>query len=98
MHDTPTKWLFKKKVRAYSHGCVRLGNPMKMLDFVATNYSHTRMEKVNEDYKSRKTHYIPIVKRLPVHTAYLTAYVTEDGKLHLFNDIYKYDKLQKLNF
>ena len=98
MHDTPTKWLFKKKVRAYSHGCVRLGNPMKMLDFVATNYSNTPMKKVNEDYKSRKTHYIPIVKRLPVHTAYLTAYVTEDGKLHLFNDIYGYDKLQKLNF
>jgi len=98
MHDTPTKSLFKRKVRAYSHGCVRLGDPMKMLDFVATNYSHTPMEKVNEDYKSRKTHFIPIVKRLPVHTAYLTAYVTEDGKLHLFNDIYKYDKLQKLNF
>ncbi len=98
MHDTPAKSLFKRKVRAYSHGCVRLGNPMKMLDFVATNYSHTTMEKVNEDYKSRKTHYIPIAKRLPVHTAYLTAYVTEDGKLHLFNDIYKYDKLQKLNF
>jgi len=98
MHDTPTKWLFKKKVRAYSHGCVRLGEPMKMLDFIAKNYTHTPIEKVNADYKSRKTHYITIVKRLPVHTAYLTAYVTEDGKLHLFNDIYGYDKLQKLNF
>ena len=24
MHDTPTKHLFKRKVRAYSHGCIRL--------------------------------------------------------------------------
>ena len=98
MHDTPTKWLFKKKVRAYSHGCVRLGNPMKMLDFVSRNYSATPKEQIDKEYKSKKTHFINIVKRLPVHTAYLTAYVGEDGKLHLFSDIYGYDKLQKLNF
>ena len=98
MHDTPTKWLFKKKVRAYSHGCVRLGNPMKMLDFVAANYTAATVEKIDKEYKSRKTHFIQIIKRLPVHTAYLTSYVGEDGKLHLFNDIYRYDKLQKLNF
>ncbi|SFV56599.1 hypothetical protein MNB_SV-3-980 [hydrothermal vent metagenome] len=98
MHDTPTKWLFKKKVRAFSHGCVRLGEPMKMMNFLAANYSHTTMEQLNEEYKSKKTHYIPISKHLPVHTAYLTTYVAEDGKLHLFNDIYGYDKLQKFNF
>jgi hypothetical protein len=98
MHDTPAKSLFKRKVRAYSHGCVRLGNPMKMLDFVATNYTNMPMKKVKEEYKSKKTHFISVVKHLPVHTAYLTTYVAEDGKLHLFNDIYRYDKLQKLNF
>ncbi len=98
MHDTPAKHLFKKKVRAYSHGCVRLGNPMKMLDFLAANYSNATVDEVNKEYKSRKTHYISIVKRLAVHTAYLTSYVAEDGKLYLFNDIYSYDKLQKLNF
>ena len=58
MHDTPAKHLFKKKVRAYSHGCVRLGNPMKMLDFVATNYTTATVEKIDKEYKSRKTHYI----------------------------------------
>ena len=98
MHDTPAKSLFKRKVRAYSHGCVRLGSPMKMLDFLATNYTQATAEKIDKEYKSRKTHFIPIVKRLPVHTAYLTNYVAEDGKLHLFSDIYGYDKLQKLNF
>jgi len=98
MHDTPTKWLFKKKVRAYSHGCVRLSKPMKMLDFVVAHYTHTPIKKAHEDYKSKKTYFIPVTKHLPVHTAYLTAYVAEDGKLHLFHDIYGYDKLQKLKF
>jgi len=98
MHDTPSKYLFKRKVRAYSHGCVRLGNPMKMLNFISTNYTNETSENVDKEYKSRKTHYLKVVKRLPVHTAYLTSYVAEDGKLHFFNDIYSYDKLQKLNF
>ena len=98
MHDTPAKHLFKKKVRAYSHGCVRLGDPMKMLDFLATHYTNVPVSEVNKEYKSRKTHYIKIVKPLHVHTAYLTSYFAEDGKLHFFNDIYSYDKLQKLNF
>jgi len=98
MHDTPAKHLFKKKVRAYSHGCVRLGEPMKMLHYLAAHYTDATVEEVNKDYKSRKTHFIKIVKRLPVHTAYLTSYIAEDGKLHLFSDIYGYDRLQKLNF
>ena len=98
MHDTPAKHLFKRKVRAYSHGCVRLGEPMKMLDFLSTNYTSETPQNVDKEYKSRKTHFLKIVKRLPVHTAYLTSYVTEDGKLHLFNDIYEYDTLQKLRF
>jgi hypothetical protein len=98
MHDTPAKSLFKRKVRAYSHGCVRLGKPMKMLEFIAKNYTNTPMEKVKEEYKSKKTKFISLTKHLPVHTAYLTTYITEEGKLHIFSDIYKYDKIQKLNF
>jgi len=98
MHDTPAKRLFKRKIRAYSHGCIRLGEPKKMLDFITTNYTSTPMKQVNKEYRSRKTNYVSVTKKLPIHTAYLTAYVKEDGKLYVFNDIYRYDKLQKLNF
>ncbi len=98
MHDTPSKYLFKRKVRAYSHGCVRLGEPMKMLDFIAANYTKATPKEVNTQYKSLKTHYMTITKSLPVHTAYLTTYVDEKGLLHSFADIYGYDTLQKLKF
>lgn len=54
MHDTPGKSLFKRKVRVYSHGCIRLGNPMKMLDFVSTNYSVASKEQIDKEYKSKK--------------------------------------------
>jgi len=98
MHDTPTKHLFKRTKRSYSHGCVRLENPKYMLEYISKNYTAHEYEDVKTKYDSYKTHYLKVNKRLPVHTAYLTTYVDESGKLLSFADVYGYDKLQKLNF
>jgi len=98
MHDTPTKYLFKRKVRTFSHGCVRLERPKEMLKFLTEHYTNYTYEQAKKKYDSYKTEYMKIVKRLPVHTAYLTAYVDENGKLLLFGDPYGLDASQKLNF
>jgi hypothetical protein len=98
MHDTPAKSLFKRKTRAFSHGCVRLHKPKDMLAFISKNYTAHDYADVQAKYASRKTHYLKITKRLPVHTAYLTTYVDESGKLLSFGDPYGYDKSQQLNF
>jgi len=98
MHDTQTKYLFKRKVRTYSHGCVRLERPNEMLKYIIEHYTSTPWEKAKEEYDSLKTHYISLTKRLPVHTAYFTTYIDDDGKLQVFKDIYGYDRLQKLKF
>jgi len=98
MHDTQAKSLFKRKVRTYSHGCVRLEKPMAMLEHISKNYTNKSNEEVKEWYDSLETHHMGLTKKLPVHTAYLTTYVDECGELLVFNDIYDFDKLQKLNF
>jgi murein L,D-transpeptidase YcbB/YkuD len=98
MHDTPAKSLFKRKKRAYSHGCVRLHKPKDMLKFISQNYTAHDYEDVKTKYNSKKTHYMKINRRLPVHTAYLTTYVNDNGELLSFGDPYAYDKSQKLNF
>ena len=98
MHDTQSKYLFKRKVRTYSHGCIRLEKPNVMLDHISKHYSSTSTEDIKEKYDSLKTHYVKITKRLPVHTAYFTTYMDECNNLLVFNDIYGFDKSQKLNF
>jgi hypothetical protein len=98
MHDTQSKNLFSRKVRAYSHGCVRLAKPSLMLDYVSKNYTSTAPEEIQEKYESLKTHYVKITKRLPVHTAYFTTYMDECNNLLQFDDVYRFDTLQKLNF
>jgi len=98
MHDTPAKSLFKRKIRAFSHGCVRLEKPAYMLEYISKHYTAHDYADVMEKYNSMKTHYLKIVKPLPVHTAYLTTYVDDNGQLLSFGDIYGYDKSHKLNF
>ncbi|MBT8348790.1 MAG: L,D-transpeptidase family protein, partial [Sulfurovum sp.] len=98
MHDTQSKSLFKRKVRTFSHGCVRLAKPVVMLEHISQNYTTNTNEEVKGWYDSLKTKHMGLSKKLPVHTAYLTTYVDECGKLLVFNDIYGFDKLQKLNF
>jgi len=98
MHDTPNKSLFKRSSRAFSHGCVRLHKPKDMLKFISQNYTAHDYADVTTKYNSKKTHYLKITKRLPVHTAYFTAYVEDSGKLLSFGDPYGYDKSQQLNF
>ena len=98
MHDTPAKSLFKRKSRAFSHGCVRLEKPKYMLEYLSQNYTAHDWADVQKKYDSMKTHYLKINKRLPVHTAYLTTYVDDSGKLLSFGDVYGYDSSQKLNF
>lgn len=98
MHDTQNKSLFKHQIRAFSHGCIRLGKPQELLRHITTHYSAQDMQTVQRWYDSLKTKHLILNKPLEVHTAYFTAYVNELGKLRLFNDIYGFDKSQNLNF
>ena len=98
MHDTQSKSLFKKKRRAFSHGCIRLGKPKALLNHITANYSAKTLPTVNSWYESVKTKHLILNKDLQVHTAYYTAYVNETGALKLFPDVYGFDKSQKLNF
>ena len=98
MHDTQTKSLFNRAVRTFSHGCIRLSKPKALLNHITTNYSTENMQTVKKWYDSLKTRHLILKKPLQVHTVYFTAYVDEQGDLRLFNDIYGFDKSQRLNF
>jgi len=98
MHDTQSKFLFKRKNRCFSHGCIRLGKPKALLNHITTNYSTKTLPAVDSWYKSLKTKHLILNKNLQVHIVYYTAYVDETGNLKLFSDVYGFDKSQKLNF
>jgi murein L,D-transpeptidase YcbB/YkuD len=94
MHDTPTKNLFNQNVRAFSHGCIRLGKPFELLETFSTFNDNVDFEKAQERLKSTKKEFLTLTEKVPVDVVYLTAYVDYDGVLQFRNDIYGYDKMQ----
>ena len=95
MHDTQAKSLFKRKSRAYSHGCMRLSRPKDLLKKVATGYASTSLGTIEKHQKSHKISYVKLQRNIPVHIVNQTAYVGSGG-LQLFPDVYGFDKIQKL--
>ncbi len=96
MHDTPSKSYFKRSVRAYSHGCVRLSNPLGLLKHLSDNNITEDMNSINKKFESKKMQYMTLKEKIPVHIVYLTAYPEENGQLKFFQDIYGFDKIQHL--
>ena len=98
MHDTPTKHLFKKDKRAFSHGCIRLQKPRELLETFTTFNSHINFEKAQTTLKGKKKKYFNLTEKVPVDVIYLTAWVDYDGKLQFRNDVYGYDEMQLKSF
>jgi murein L,D-transpeptidase YcbB/YkuD len=95
LHDTPTRSLFEKDHRAFSHGCVRVDEPLAFADAIlpvaAPEWSSARIERL---YGGRERR-INLDRPVPVHLAYFTRAVAEDETLLRFDDIYGYDAEMK---
>lgn len=89
LHDTPTKDLFRKEARAFSHGCIRVGDA---LGFAATLLeSATSRAKINAIVAGRATQTIALPKPVPVYVTYFTADVGPDGRVEILPDVYGRD-------
>jgi murein L,D-transpeptidase YcbB/YkuD len=95
LHDTPTRHLFKKTVRAFSHGCVRLSQPEVLLETIATFNKNIDMEKATRTLRGKRKRQLNMGEKLRIYLVYLTAGVNEKGEIEFRNDIYGYDKYTK---
>ncbi|OYZ30769.1 MAG: hypothetical protein B7Y30_12175 [Campylobacterales bacterium 16-40-21] len=98
MHDTPTKHLFSRNVRAFSHGCIRLSKPKELMETFAAFNPTINLDKAEKVLKGKQNSYLNLQNRVPIDVIYLTAYVDYDGVLQFRNDVYEYDKMQLLSY
>lgn len=95
LHDTPFKELFNNRIRAFSHGCIRLSKPYKLLETIVKEESVFTYEQSQEILKDIERTDIDLSKKIPVHIIYLTSWIDENGVLQFRDDIYNYDEIQK---
>jgi len=95
LHDTPTKKLFQKTKRAFSHGCIRVSKPVKLFETIAS-FNNIDLNKSRKILKGKNKVQINIANRVPVYIVYLTAgYNEKTQQVEFRDDIYGYDKIQK---
>jgi L,D-transpeptidase YcbB len=91
LHDTPSKSLFDREVRAFSHGCIRLADPF--------DFAYALLARQTDDPKGqfqrvlatgRETR-IELEQKVPVHIIYRTAWIDPRGRPEFRRDIYGRD-------
>lgn len=91
LHDTPSKSLFDRDVRAFSHGCVRLADPF---DFAYTLLAAQTSDPVGffkSQLNTGRETFVHLDVELPVHIIYRTAFTTPRGHTQYRADIYGRD-------
>ncbi|HTV71288.1 MAG TPA: murein L,D-transpeptidase [Rhizobiaceae bacterium] len=86
MHDTPSKSLFERDMRAFSHGCIRLADPRGMAAAVLGTSRDYVAEKIGQGHSSEK-----VGRKIPVYVSYFTAWPDLSGKVGYFADVYDRD-------
>jgi len=92
LHDTPSKKLFAKSVRSFSHGCIRLEKPIDLAEYLLNDSPDWTREKLLTEIGTGKEQKIRLPKPVDIHILYLTAWVDDNGLLHFRDDIYGRDE------
>jgi murein L,D-transpeptidase YcbB/YkuD len=93
LHSTPEQHLFDEAQRAFSHGCIRVGNPLALAAHVlrgtAGEWSPLAIEAAMHGDRTLR---VPLAQPIPVLVLYGTELAKEDGQVMFFDDIYGHDR------
>jgi len=90
LHDTPSKGLFSRSERAFSHGCIRTENPFDLAAILLADQGWDR-PRIDQVLASMKTTRVNLENPIPVMLLYWTAQAYPDGTVHFRTDIYDGD-------
>ncbi|OXT00292.1 hypothetical protein B7H23_09065 [Notoacmeibacter marinus] len=88
MHDTPTKHLFARSTRAYSHGCVRLSDPRLMAAKILGTDTSNIVSRLGSATNGERQ---AVSGNIPVYLGYFTAWPDREGRVNVFDDVYGRD-------
>jgi len=91
MHGTPAVHLFSRPRRDFSHGCIRVENPVALAAWVLRDNPGWDTDRILGAMNGDQTFGVSLTKPIPVLILYGTAIVADDGEVDFFDDIYELD-------
>ena len=93
LHDTPSKYLFNKKARALSHGCIRLQDPVKFAQILAKGYiSDKERIDIENVIENKDREIVKLDTPLPIYIRYYSCSADSAGDIYFHPDIYSLDE------
>jgi murein L,D-transpeptidase YcbB/YkuD len=92
LHGTPEQLLFGRSRRDFSHGCIRVEDPVALASWVLHD-PHWTTDRILAAMKNEKkdSFQVNLKKAIPVLILYASAVVREDGEVDFYDDVYKQD-------
>ncbi len=90
LHHTPSVGLFERSRRDFSHGCIRVENPVPLAEFVLADPVRWSADQVIEAMRAGKTRTVRLPVPVQVMVIYSTVAVNE-GVVHFYPDVYGHD-------
>lgn len=97
LHDTPSKSLFKRESRAFSHGCIRVAKPKELAETILSDDPNWNTEKIDVAMNLGSEKWYSLKSEIPVYIGYFTAWRDRNGNINFYEDVYKRD-VQLQNF
>jgi len=91
LHDTPSKNLFNRNVRAFSHGCIRLQQPFDFAYALLAKQVPNPQEYFQNILKTGRETRVDLKTPVPVHLIYRTAIAKPKGGMEYRRDVYGRD-------
>ena len=94
MHGTPAQALFSRSRRDFSHGCVRVEDPVALAEWVLKEQPEWTRERILSAMAGTRSLHVGLSRPIQVILFYTTAAVMpEDGTIHFADDIYRHDAI-----
>ena len=90
LHHTPAVTLFERDRRDFSHGCIRVQQPVELAQFVLQDEAGWTAERIREEMQPGDPLTLALRRPLPVLIAYSTV-IVKQGRIYFFDDLYRQD-------
>jgi murein L,D-transpeptidase YcbB/YkuD len=91
LHHTPSVRLFDRDRRDFSHGCIRVEQPVALARFALQGMPEWSEDRIRQAMADGESATLKLAAPLPVLIAYGTV-IVKDGRTHFFDDIYSHDR------
>jgi murein L,D-transpeptidase YcbB/YkuD len=91
LHGTPEQALFGRTRRDFSHGCIRVEDPVALATWVLKGNEGWTRDKIDAAMHGDQTFSVTLTHPIPVLIVYGTGFAAEDGLVYFLPDIYAED-------